>query len=219
MLCNLKDKQSPYFLVWHTSSAQFLLHQLSKHKACVHTSLFCALLQGCILFPPPSSITWWVYFLHPGIYQHSSPTYFYKLNPPPLFFFFPQHLSHVAPPLFHFSHRHNHILVTRLQITTHTFPAQHRSSNPKQHFPLLLPSLPWEKIAIALEDSLSLEEIKHEKASDTSRTHHRCQAEALPKPSCVQLSATLSFRWDAHWHLSSFQLQLFICSAFCFKEK
>lgn len=89
MLCNLKDKQSPYFLVWHTSSAQFLLHQLSKHKACVHTSLFCALLQGCILFPPPSSITWWVYFLHPGIYQHSSPTYFYKLNPPPLFFFFP----------------------------------------------------------------------------------------------------------------------------------
>lgn len=140
MLCNLKDKQSPYFLVWHTSSAQFLLHQLSKHKACVHTSLFCALLQGCILFPPPSSITWWVYFLHPGIYQHSSPTYFYKLNPPPLFFFFPQHLSHVAPPLFHFSHGHNHILVTRLQITTHTFPAQHRSSNPKQHFPLLLPS-------------------------------------------------------------------------------
>lgn len=140
MLCNLKDKQSPYFLVWHTSSAQFLLHQLSKHKACVHTSLFCALLQGCILLPPPSSITWWVYFLHPGIYQHSSPTYFYKLNPPPLFFFFPQHLSHVAPPLFHFSHGHNHILVTRLQITTHTFPAQHRSSNPKQHFPLLLPS-------------------------------------------------------------------------------
>lgn len=140
MLCNLKDKQSPYFLVWHTSSAQFLLHQLSKHKACVHTSLFCALLQGYILFPPPSSITWWVYFLHPGIYQHSSPTYFYKLNPPPLFFFFPQHLSHVAPPLFHFSHGHNHILVTRLQITTHTFPAQHRSSNPKQHFPLLLPS-------------------------------------------------------------------------------
>lgn len=99
MLCNLKDKQSPYFLVWHTSSAQFLLHQLSKHKACVHTSLFCALLQGCILFPPPSSITWWVYFLHPGIYQHSSPTYFYKLNPPPLFFFFSLNTFHMLPHL------------------------------------------------------------------------------------------------------------------------
>lgn len=135
------------------------------------------------------------------------------------FFFSSQHLSHVAPPLFHFSHEHNHILVTQLPITTHAFPAQHRSSNPKQHFPLLLPSLPWEKIATVLEDSLSLEEINHEKASDTSRTHQRCQAEALPKLSRIQLSATLSFRWGAPWHLTSFQLQLFIRSAFCFKEK
>lgn len=160
----------------------------------VHSSLSCVLFWGCNLFPP---LLWplRVDFLPPGThllyYSHPS-TYFYEQNPSAVFMYF----THATPSL------------TLPLNTTTSQPRMppHRSFQPRTEVAALGSSswlfLPQEKTETATRNTLPLG--KKQKASHTSKPHHKHLAEALPKPPHTQLSAAFSLKWDVAWLVTSF---------------
>lgn len=110
------------------------------------------------------------------------------------------HVFHTCHPISHSPLEHDLISATQPQMPPHT------SFQPSTEEAALGSSswlfLSQEKTEIATRNRLPLGE--KQKASHTSKPHHRLPEAALPKPPHIQLSAAFSSKSAAAWHVTSF---------------